>query len=87
MQHSDDKEKDTNGFALVYNKILQILKGFNVEPFISTGEEFDPDRHNALMTRVDKTHDENIVLEEFEKGYCRNEKVLRHAKVIVSMKE
>ena len=82
-----DVDKLLDGFNLIKNRYIQILKVFNVESFESEGTLFDPDLHNALMTRVDPDKDEDYILEEFEKGFMRDEKVLRHAKVIVSKKE
>ena len=46
--------------------------------------EPDPDLHDALMVKESGKHEENIVIEEFEKGYRMKDKVIRHAKVVVS---
>lgn len=86
-EEEKDLEKLLDGFRRVSSRYYQVLKGFEVEPFQSVGENFDPDRHDALMTRVDEDKDEDTVLEEFEKGFVRGDKVLRHAKVIVSKKD
>ncbi len=82
-----DPEKLPDGIERVKNKFIQVLKGFDVEPFESAGEHFDPERHDALMTRVEADKDEDMVLEEFEKGFVRGDRVIRHAKVIVSKKD
>ena len=90
MKHGEDEkdiEKLLDGFRRINTRYMQILKVFDVEPFDSVGEEFNPDRHDALMTRVEEGKEEDIVLEEFEKGFMRGDKILRHAKVIVSKKD
>ena len=56
-----------------------------IKAFDSLGEDFDPDCHEALMSeKSDKG--ENVIIREFEKGYVYNDKILRHAKVVVSKK-
>ena len=68
---------------MVEGKFLKILSTYNIEQFNSVGEEFDPDYHEAIMSQNSKKK-ENIILEEFEKGYKINDKIIRHSKVIVS---
>lgn len=88
LNHTDiEKEQLIEGIRLVHGKLLTTLKKFDVEPFNSVGQAFDPDKHNALMTRTDESCDDQTVLEEFEKGYTFNSHVFRHAKVIVSVKD
>jgi len=50
----------------------------------SLGEEFDPDKHDALMQVERQDINSGIVVEEHLKGYSLNDKVIRHAQVIVS---
>ena len=51
--------------------------------FESVNEEFDPEYHEAIMMKKTKKKT-NIIIEEYQKGYTQHDKVLRHAKVIVS---
>ena len=71
------------GIELIVSKLDKTLIDLGIETFNSIGEEFNPDRHEALMS--EKTDQrENIIIKEFEKGYVYNDKILRHAKVVVS---
>lgn len=86
----DDKKsnkKETEGTRLVYNKMLKMLEKYKVIQFDSIDKEFDSDFHDALLIKVDNKKADHTIIEEFEKGYMLKDKVLRHAKVIVSKKE
>ncbi|MDP6456220.1 MAG: nucleotide exchange factor GrpE [Candidatus Marinimicrobia bacterium] len=72
------------GINLILAKFRRRLSRNGVEPFESVGEEFDPELHEAMMTENSDEHDENIILQEFEKGYRYKDRVIRHAKVIVN---
>ena len=63
----------------------KILIDEGIEAFESIGDKFDPEKHEALMSETSKKK-ENIIIKEFEKGYMYNDKILRHAKVVVSKK-
>ena len=80
-------KKELEGTRLVYNKMLKLLEKCKVTPFESLNKEFDTDYHNALLVKIDNAKPNDTIVEEFEKGYMFNKKVLRHAKVIVSKKE
>ena len=71
-----------NGIELIKTKFVNILKDLGVENFDSLNEKFNPDFHEAIMTKKSKQKS-GIVLEEYEKGYTFHDKVLRHSKVIV----
>ena len=71
-----------NGIELIKTKFVNILKDLGVENFDSLNERFNPDFHEAIMTKKSKQKS-GIVLEEYEKGYTFHDKVLRHSKVIV----
>ena len=68
---------------MVEAKFTKILSSYKVEKFDSIGQDFDPDFHEAIMSQ-DSKKKENIILEEFEKGYKIDDKIIRHSKVIVS---
>jgi molecular chaperone GrpE len=85
MHHEDDETG--KAFTMIKSKLISYLEGYDVSPFDSVGEEFDPEKHDAMLTRAEEDKDNNIVLEEFEKGYMIGNKVLRHAKVIVNIIE
>ena len=72
-----------NGMNMIASKIVSIFNDIGVESFNSLNKEFDIEFHEALMTKPSKKKS-NIVIEEFEKGYKYHDKIIRHAKVIVS---
>ena len=72
------------GIEMVMGHIDEMLKKNNVKSMETVGKKFDPHRHEALMQEeTDKAEDETI-LEEFQKGYLLDDKVLRSAKVKVA---
>ncbi|MCF7803010.1 MAG: nucleotide exchange factor GrpE [Candidatus Marinimicrobia bacterium] len=77
-------EKLKEGVMLVYNNFKNLLERRGVEPIDSVGEPFDPELHEAMMVRESDEYDSETVVEEFERGYKLGDKVLRHAKVVVS---
>ncbi|MAV92788.1 MAG: nucleotide exchange factor GrpE [Candidatus Marinimicrobia bacterium] len=72
-----------DGFSMIKSKILNLLESKEISTYHSLNESFNPDFHEAIMMKKTKK-DSNIVIEEYEKGYMYKDKVLRHAKVIVS---
>ena len=64
--------------------MLDILKSHDVEQIKALGENFDPALHQAMMQRYEADKEENIVLEEFQRGYTLNGRVIRPSKVIVN---
>lgn len=79
-----DFEVFYRGVELMYSKLLKILETQGVRPFDSLGKPFDVDYHDALMQMSKEGAPPNTVIEEVEKGYMLHDKVIRHAKVIVS---
>jgi molecular chaperone GrpE len=72
------------GVGLIYNKFTKTLESRGLKPMISKGETFDADLHESI-TQFPAPSDElkGKVIDEVEKGYFLNEKVIRYAKVIV----
>jgi molecular chaperone GrpE len=69
-----------HGVKLVYEELAGVLRGAGIESYSPQGEAFDPDWHEAMMTRPGE---EGRVLEVLEKGYRLNSQVLRPARVVV----
>ena len=69
-----------HGVKLVYEELAGVLRGAGIESYSPHGEAFDPDWHEAMMTRPGE---EGQVLEVLEKGYRLNGQVLRPARVVV----
>lgn len=87
LQHIDDDnniDAVKEGIKLVYEKLLKVLDEQGVKKMKVKGEPFNVDYHDALMQRKDDSVPSHTVLEEIEKGYIYRDKVIRHAKVIVS---
>ncbi|MCD6229925.1 MAG: nucleotide exchange factor GrpE [Candidatus Diapherotrites archaeon] len=73
------------GLELLDKKFKKLLEEENVKPMNCIGQQFDPYFHEAFAQ--EKGKEENIILEELQKGYFLNSHVLRHAKVKVSQKQ
>jgi len=83
-KESKDNDALVKGIELIYQKLMKVLELRGVKTFDTVGKEFNVEYHDALMQipRSDVPH--YTILEEVEKGYTLNDKVIRHAKVVVS---
>ncbi|MEJ2701304.1 MAG: nucleotide exchange factor GrpE [Sedimentisphaerales bacterium] len=72
------------GIRIIYDQLIDILKSHNVEQIEALGQPFDPAVHQAMTQRTDAEKDHNVVLEEFQKGYTLNGRVIRPSRVIVN---
>jgi molecular chaperone GrpE len=72
------------GVRLTIQQILQSLNKFGLSSFQSIGKPFDPTVHEAMLVVETDTHEPNQVVEEFQKGYLLNDRLLRPATVSVS---
>lgn len=77
-------EEFAKGVALIRDQLTKVLKDRGLERMESVGQPFDPGAHDALMRMPSDQHHEGIVMQEVTPGYRLGDKVLRHAKVIVS---
>ncbi|HHH50489.1 MAG TPA: nucleotide exchange factor GrpE, partial [Saprospiraceae bacterium] len=72
------------GVLLVYNKLHHVLKQKGLVPMESTGKDFDPELHEALSEIPAPSEDmKGKVIDTIERGYFLNDKIIRHAKVVV----
>lgn len=69
----------------LYKQLVDVLKQLGVAPMRVVGQEFDPTLHEAVLREPSNAHAEDVVIEELQRGYHLNGKVLRHAMVKVSM--
>lgn len=81
---SKDFDSLLKGIELIYQKFFKVLESRGVKSFETVGKEFNVDVHEALMQVPQSDVPPHTVIEEVDKGYMLNEKVIRHAKVIVS---
>ncbi|MHC4423227.1 MAG: nucleotide exchange factor GrpE [Planctomycetota bacterium] len=81
---AEDVDVLAKGIQIIYDQMLDILKSHGIEQIEALGEKFDPALHEAMTQRAEPDQDENTVLEEFQKGYRLNGRVIRPSKVIVN---
>lgn len=87
MQMTPENEQATQlmqGMEMVYRSILEALKQEGAVQIESVGKEFDPQYHQAIMQAEDENFGSNIVVEEFQKGYVLNDRVIRPSMVKVN---
>ena len=85
LKSTKDNEKFVKGMEMVYAQFVSTLQSEGLKPIEVVGKKFDPYLHEVMLKeRSDK--DEGIVLEELQKGYMLNDRVLRHSKVKISEK-
>lgn len=81
----EDIQSVKDGFELIYQKLLQVLKRFSVEEIAAKGEVFDAELHNAIAhIPAQNEEDKGKVMDVTEKGYKMKEKVIRFPKVVVA---
>ena len=82
------EEEKSNPFAegmeKIYKQLMTTLEEIGVTVIEAAGAEFDPNLHNAVMHVEDEELGENIVAEEFQKGYKYHDSVVRHSMVKVA---
>lgn len=72
------------GVEMIQKQTLDIFAKIGVEQIEAVGASFDPQKHNAIMHIDDNTVADNIVVEEFQKGYSYKDKVIRYSMVKVA---
>ena len=72
------------GVDKVYKQLLTVFDEVGVKPIEAVGQPFDPNFHNAVMHVEDDEQGENVVVEEFQKGYMYHDSVVRHSMVKVA---
>jgi len=82
----DDKEASAfaEGMEMIHKQFVKVLEDLGVTPIEAVGKEFDPAFHNAVMHVDDEEAGDNIVVEEFQKGYMYKEHVVRYSMVKVA---
>lgn len=72
------------GMEKIYKQLMTVLDDLGVKAIEAVGQEFNPDFHNAVMHVEDEEAGENVIVEEFQKGYLYKEHVVRHSMVKVA---
>ena len=85
LEVKEDKDL-REGVELIYKKMDKILKDEGVEEIETEHQKFDPYKHEALMTQKNDDYENNEIIQDLQKGYTLNSKVIRYSKVIVCKK-
>lgn len=83
---TEEQKEDSfvTGMDMIYKQIMTMLEGVEVRPIEAVGQEFNPDLHNAVMHVEDEEVGENVIVEEFQKGYTYRDSVVRYSMVKVA---
>ena len=81
----DEAQTLHRSYQGLYKQLVDVFKQLGVSPMRVEGEPFDPTLHEAVMREPSHDHPEDVVIEELQRGYHLNGRVLRHALVKVSM--
>ncbi len=84
VPEEEKKNPILEGMEKVYKQLMTTLEEIGVKPIEAVGQEFNPDFHNAVMHVEDEELGENIIAEEFQKGYTYHDSVVRHSMVKVA---
>ena len=84
IKDSADADTVKEGMELIYNKLIKYLEKSGVKAMNTTGEAFDAEIHEAVaLVPATEEKMKGIIIDTIEKGYTYNDKILRHAKVVV----
>ena len=72
------------GVEMIMTQLTETLNDMGIEEIPATGEQFDPNRHNAVMSIEDPALGENIIAEEYQKGFILGDRVIRFSTVVVA---
>ena len=85
LQVENDKDLK-EGVELIYKKFTKTLKDEGVEEIPAEHEKFDPYKHEAMLTENNPDYENNEIIQDLQKGYTLNDKVIRYSKVKVCKK-
>ena len=81
---SDQSESISEGMEIILKQFLKSLERFGVKGFVSIGETFNPNRHEAMIQVESAEHEANTIIAESQKGYFLHGRLLRPALVSVT---
>jgi len=84
IQNAKDTDAIKEGIKMIYEKLMKVIEEQGVKKIEAMGKPFDVHFHEALMQRPAEGTKPHTVIEELEKGYIYKDRVIRHAKVVVS---
>ena len=83
LAQAPEDDPFAEGMKMIYKQMMTAFDEMGVKPIEAVGKDFDPNLHNAVMHVEDESVGENIVVEEFQKGYTYKDFVVRHSMVAV----
>ena len=83
-ESAENAEAIIKGVKIIYDQMLDILKSHGAEQIKALGEKFDPAMHQAMLHQARPEQGENVVLEEFQRGYKLNGRVIRPSRVVIN---
>ena len=83
-QYKEEPEKVAEGLGMISKSLGELLSKFGVEIFGEPGDTFDPNLHNAIMHVEEEGYGEGEILEVFQRGYRKGDKIIRYAMVKVA---
>ena len=84
LAQAPENDPFAEGMKMIYKQMMTAFDEMGVKPIEAVGKDFDPNLHNAVMHVEDESVGENIVVEEFQKGYTYKDFVVRHSMVKVA---
>ena len=84
LAQAPEDDPFAEGMKMIYKQMMTAFDEMGVKPIEAVGKDFDPNLHNAVMHVEDEEFGENVVAEEFQKGYMYRESVVRHSMVKVA---
>ena len=84
IESAENKDAFYEGVVMLKKQMDDVLAALGVEEIKAVGEEFNPEVHNAVMHVEDEEAGENIIVEEFQRGYKIGDRVIRHSMVKVA---
>lgn len=84
IPEADKESPVATGMEMIYKQLMTTLADLGVKPIEAVGQPFDPNFHNAVMHIDDEAFGENVVAEEFQKGYMHHDSVIRCSMVKVA---
>lgn len=84
FEGKDVPQEFSKGIELIANQLKASFDKMSVTPFGEVGDEFDPNLHNAISKIEDENLGENTIAQVYQTGYKLNDKIIRHAMVVVA---
>ncbi len=84
LESAEQKDAFYEGIVMLKKQFDDVFTALGVEEIVAVGETFNPELHNAVMHVDDEEQGENVIVEEFQKGYKIGDRVIRHSMVKVA---